>query len=62
MYTNMCKKLLGVDKLKSMYKKGEVHGVKNVECLNTADIFVFKCSNVSNATSFYFTKMFQRHV
>ena len=52
MYTNMCKKLLGVDKLKSMYKKGEVHGVKNVECLNTADIFVFKCSNVSNATSF----------
>ena len=25
-YTNMWKKVLGVDKLKSMYKKGKVHG------------------------------------
>ena len=26
--------------------------VKNIECLNTIDCSVFKCSNVSNATSF----------
>ena len=25
-YTHMWKKVLGVDKLKSMYKKGKIHG------------------------------------
>ena len=25
--------------------------VKNTECLNTTNCFVFKCSNVSNATT-----------
>ena len=28
-YTNAWKKLLGVDKLKSMYVKGKVHGEEN---------------------------------
>ena len=44
------KKVLGVDKLKSIYKKGKVHG-KNTEFLNMTNCCVFKCSNVSNATT-----------
>ena len=35
-------KVLGVDKLKSIYKKGKVH-CENTECLNTISCCVFKC-------------------
>ena len=48
----MQKKVLGVNKLKSMYKKGKVT-VNNTESLNTINCCVFKCSNVSNATTVF---------
>ena len=50
-------KVLGVDKLKSMYK--EEYMVKNTACLNTSNCCVLKCSNVSNATTVFNS---QRHV
>ena len=47
----MRKKSIGLDKLKCIRK--EKYKVKNTECLNTTNCCVFKCSNVSNATTVF---------
>ena len=44
-YTNMWKKVLGVDKVKSVYKKGKVHGEKYwmFEYYQLLSFQMFKC-------------------
>ena len=48
----MWKKVLGVDKLKSVKRK-EKYMVKNTESLNITNCCDFKSSNVSNATTIF---------
>ena len=51
-YTNMWRKVLDVDKLRSMDKKGNVHG-KEYWMFEYDQLFCFQMPNVSNVTTVF---------